>query len=373
MKKIRNKTKLLFSFLSRIQHINSFFVIIFFNYFIIPSYYTMSNNKRKEKNRDINQQNKAATLVEACLLSIVAKDALVTIEKIVKSISHNDNSSCLSSKIEETSKLITITKEASTKANKLYCSCSTHIKCGSNIIAHNETQTIKRGIKHNETRMLQSKLRHYYPTVISMHQSIYAISNSNSITQQQTEPTTTTCMCNHTSNQQCMCNHTCMDVIPCTIPPTNITQSTVQTPCSIPYISTFQARFFSNRSYFILPPPFIGTTLYSPKAAIHVLTNCCDKSNRLLLDLPKKNGKYQTARLSQYRIIVLMIVKKYIPINKTQMYTLVSTAKRDRSLIPDWWADISKNGQKPHLKPPISKSPKICAYTNDFFYEKPKS
>ena len=247
----------------------------------------MSINNSKEKNRDINQQNKASTLVEACLFSIVAKDALVSIEKIVKSISHHDNSSCLSSKIEETSKLITITKEASTKANKLYCRCSTHIKCGSNIIAHNETQTIKRGIKHKETRMLQYKLRHFYPNVISMHESIYDISSANGLTQQ-TEPTTTTCMCNHTSDQTCMCNHTFMDVIPCTTPPTNITQSTVQSPCSIPYISTFQARFFSNRSYFILPPPFIGTTLYSPKAAIHVITNCCDKSSRLLLDLPKK-------------------------------------------------------------------------------------
>ena len=142
MKKKRNKTKLLFILFSRIQHINSFFVIIFFNYFTLPFYYTMSNNNSKEKNRDINQQNKASTLVEACLFSIVAKDALVSIEKIVQSISHHDNSSCLSSKIEETSKLITITKEASTKANKLYCRCSTHIKCGSNIIAHNETQTL---------------------------------------------------------------------------------------------------------------------------------------------------------------------------------------------------------------------------------------
>ena len=33
------------------------------------------------------------------------------------------------------------------------------------------------------------------------------------------------------------------------------------------------------------------------------------------------------------------------------MYALITTEKCGTTLIPDWWADISKNGQKPHLKP----------------------
>ena len=117
------------------------------------------------------------------------------------------------------------------------------------------------------------------------------------------------------------------------------------------HLSSFHSRFFSNHSYFILPPPLIDQKMYTPKEAIHVIKNCSDKLTRMLLDMPMKKGKYVKRRMSQFLIIQPLIKKKYIPINKTQMYALVAIAKRDMSLIPDWWAEVSKNGQKPHLKP----------------------
>ena len=124
-------------------------------------------------NRDITQQNKAATLVEACLFSNVCVDSLVLINKILSSLSDNELPQEFQKSISDASKLVNLTLNSTHTMTKLFTKCSTHLKCGATRIAHNESQSIKRAIKNGEVSMLKTRLHHYNTTILSSHSTIF--------------------------------------------------------------------------------------------------------------------------------------------------------------------------------------------------------
>ena len=293
----------------------------------------MINVTTTTQNRDITQQNKASTLVEACLFSNVTIDSLLLVNKILLSLPKNEISQDIQNTIFEATKMVTLSLESSRTMTKLFSKCSTHVKCDATRIAHNETQSIKRALKNGEVKMLNSRLRHFNGKILEGHSTIFRCHQfiTTSSPTQQSSAYTEVSMVNHTSHTDVsMSNHTTQPSQSMFNHTTDFrnqssssSTSSVTTPITLlnqdtqTQLTRFHSRFFSNKSYFILPPPLLDCKMYTPKEAIHVINNCSDSSSRMLLDMPMEKGKYIKRKLSQFTIIQLLINKKYVPINKT--------------------------------------------------------
>ena len=126
----------------------------------------------KSANRDTNRQDKASTLVNACLYSNVTKQGIISCISILKD-QKNENITTLPSAFFQN--MISILEQieiSNIKATKQFFRCSTHIKCGAISIAHKESMTIQKALKNNESQMLKNTLRHYDKDVIEMHRVI---------------------------------------------------------------------------------------------------------------------------------------------------------------------------------------------------------
>ena len=71
---------------------------------------------------------------------------------------------------------------------------------------------------------------------------------------------------------------------------------------------------------FILPPPNVNEDMYSPMQAIlFVINNTC-KEKKLILNLPKVDGKYVVRKMSPLVIITALIKKNYSDHRLTNVY-----------------------------------------------------
>ena len=126
----------------------------------------------EKKNRDVQRQNKAATLVSATLFSIVTKEGVAAIELISEKIKNSTDIAFIHKSINAISVINTVISTANDKATKDYCRCSTYVKAGAIPIAHRESQTIKKALLNGGKKYLMNDLRHYNKTVIDMQETI---------------------------------------------------------------------------------------------------------------------------------------------------------------------------------------------------------
>ena len=243
-------------------------------------------------NRDLNRQNKAATLVNAVLFSNVVNEGLETIIKLVQNtISSKDCNDV--QKMTETllavsdiSKLILNDNHT---AIKKICSCSTYVKKGAIPIAHRETRIMKQAIITKEDYSLSSELRHYNKDLVQSHKSLIRISNS-FLTTPSPNPST---------------------IAQVSEPPNQSTPTI--TKCKEKTVITSRKKPLSKYQpllAFILPSPLLDREQYSPYQAINVVLNNSNKSNRAILDLPKQNNRYVVRKLTKNFVIELLITKK---------------------------------------------------------------
>ena len=280
--------------------------------------------KKEDKNRDVQRQNKASTLITANLYSNVVTEGIKASQKITNALVQSSDIQFIKSSILAIKKINDIILEANAVAKKKYCHCSSMIKSGAICIAHRETQIIKNAIRCKETIALDSVLRHYEKKVVDMQVSIVAATS--------------------------IVINTEIGAIPTIIDNSNQSlQSNLKKP---PTKKRRPKHKFTKPLYpFILPSPDLHKEVYSPLQAVLVVLNNLDKRTRIILDVPRHQGKYVKHPLTRYYLIQLLIRKKFIPVNKTKMYSLLASYAKDPKSIPNWWHPMYNKGPKPHLNP----------------------
>ena len=134
--------------------------------------------KKEDKNRDVQRQNKASTLITANLYSNVVTEGIIASQKITNALVQSSDIQSIKSSILAIKKINDIILEANAVAKKKYCLCSSMIKSGAICIAHRETQIIKNAIRCKETIALDTVLRHYDKKVVDMQVSIVAATST---------------------------------------------------------------------------------------------------------------------------------------------------------------------------------------------------
>ena len=126
------------------------------------------------------------------------------------------------------------------------------------------------------------------------------------------------------------------------LPPTNI----------YPHHPFTANQFHTRNRWFKLPPPINKDHFYTPLEAVNIIANMADNKSRFVVDLPPlhNNGKLRIKNISENLVIVLMIMKAYLPINRTTMYSLLKEFCNHGSLKFRYWRQRNKTGPKPMLK-----------------------
>ena len=108
---------------------------------------------------------------------------------------------------------------------------------------------------------------------------------------------------------------------------------TVAPQLSFPILST------SFSSYFTLPPPSIKVC-YS------------DDKIRYMCDLPRQptDNQYQKSKVNVNILISIMLMKHYVPVNRTTLYVLMNEYKSTGKLKHTNWREKMKSGLKPCLE-----------------------
>ena len=330
----------------------------------------------ESSNRDTNRQNKASTLVNACLYSNVTKQGINYCLSIVQEENKKNTTTLDTAFFQNMISILEQIEISNTKAMKQFCRCSTHIKCGAISIAHNESMTIQRALRNNESLMLKNTLRHYDKDVIEMHRVIsYTKKNTpdpyhTSVVEEQSIdlcsmeddisvassiqsiPEDNNFMSHTTDSFNSSLSMEASNCFKHSSSPSSTRDSSETTTTNKKVHKTPSTiSHYSNAPFFFLPLPTFPETMYTPMQAIQIIKNNSDGSKRRILNLPKVKGKIVVRRLSKYGLIMMMIEKKLVPLSKTQLYVLFNKVENNIDAVPLWWTSNSKYGAKPHLLP----------------------
>ena len=293
-----------------------------------------------DTNRDIRRQNKASTVVDATIFSLITDDGVSQISKFASdAIQDNDDSEetslcqgCISKKrkFQSIKNLASTTSTSNELQRSKYLKCSTYLKTGAFRIAQTENNAIKRAMKCNEQSILSNRTKHVSPCMVKLQSDIVS-----QIGKLPCAPSI-----NYVANTQ-------NDTTP---------QSIAQYP-SLPYPSLPYPPLLFNQ--FIpqsiptlsLLAPFMSIQ-YLPLQAVQMIINLADGKARLILDLPKcANGKHPVRNTTTSTIIEIMIHNKYVPLKRTAMFRLLKEYKDTNTLrYPTVWFDLSKTGRKAALE-----------------------
>ena len=346
----------------------------------------------EQNNRDCNRQNKANTAVKATIYSEITNDAIKRVEDILLHMTSNFNqldTGLIQSNLGHIAKLIKICKEGNILSQKLYVKCSTYVKTTAVEIAHKENSYVKRAIKFKETSDLETVMFHYHPDMLRMYNIIldkvslpdmsqYVDSDSDMDSKSQgsydqesiltTPPITTPTR-----------NSSIDNTLPIAITPTSpyvemnrfntIASQSLQDNLCSPTISRTLLRDYGLPStcqhptespmsiasyipYFKLPPPVESSEWFTPLQAILSIIRFSDCRIKYICDLPLRpiDNKLQKKKVNNNLIIDIMIMKGYVPVNKTTMYGLLNEYRKEGKLKYSMWRDKNKTGPKPMLE-----------------------
>ena len=137
-----------------------------------------------ERNRDFRRQNKASTVVDATIYSLLTDDSAQGIVKLSQHsvetseddvISPSNTCQDCSSNKQCMSQINTLAKTI-TNTNKIqrnkYMKCSTYVRTGALRIATTEHNSIKRALKYNETSILNDRTKHVTPDMVKLQSDI---------------------------------------------------------------------------------------------------------------------------------------------------------------------------------------------------------
>ena len=277
-------------------------------------------------NRDIRRQNPASTVVLATLFSNVVREGLITIDKITTSMRTSTDINFLKRGFTSIASINDVIRSANETSMKEYCRCSTHIKQGAISIANRETQLIKQAIRTKELHALEIELRHFNQIVVDSQISISSAFHNTTH--------------DHSSSH--------VEFVPTQRSATTTNPQSAKTKPVVRFNKTI-SKFKRGVKAYLLPPPTIHFDSYSPMQAIQVVLANSDNSNKAIIDLPKENHNYVIRKMSRSLVIKLMIAKKYIPVNKSKMYRLLTEYQINPTSIPKWWHSSCMRGPKHHL------------------------
>ena len=283
------------------------------------------------KNRDITRQNKASSVVSATIYSQICDYGLRTVlDFLDDDLFQKNQDETIKKKINDLIDTVSTCKKALQLSSNMYMRCSTYIKLGAVEIASNENSILKRAIKFKEYEDLEEEMDHFQSDMLVMHKSIAKVLKRRPIK-------------TPTLGDNCEPDIT-------TTPP----MSTIQ---EIPIAYTQRhaitsPQYHSRNKWFKLPPPLNPGHYYTPLEAVHIVISMADNRARYVMDLPtiNNNGRMAKKRISENLIIIIMIMKAYLPINRTSMYVLLNEFRNSGSLKFKYWRQRNKTGPKPMLK-----------------------
>ena len=135
-------------------------------------------NNTTPKNRDIQRQNKASTLVTAVQYSNQVNHGISHMEDIINDAMSKNDLESLKQSLAAIQKINTIIKESNTIAIDKYCRSSTFVKKGAISIAQRECRIINESMRTKESFSLSTELRHYNKNLVETYQSIHSIKSS---------------------------------------------------------------------------------------------------------------------------------------------------------------------------------------------------
>ena len=96
----------------------------------------------------------------------------------------------------------------------------------------------------------------------------------------------------------------------------------------------------------MIPPPHTPGHYYTPYEAITYIEKLANNKNRYICDLQSNGdtGQLQTKRVSENLVITLMIMKNYLPVNKTTMYSIVNQFRNQGIIKFKYWRQRNKSG-----------------------------
>ena len=344
-----------------------------------------------QNNRDCKRQNKANTAVRATIYSEISKDAVERMEQILDHLSVNYEdmeTSLINKNLSHMSKIVKIIKECNYTSQKLYVKCSTYVKSTAIDIAHKENAYVKRAIKFKETSDLGKVMFHYHPDMLRMYTTITEhismptmflpqdnVSDSEDesmLLNPESESTQTpiTPIAQDTS-----INNTIPQAITYNPPHVNMNRdNTISYPPLLDNLSYHNNDQTSTRQYplqpsylysnitpmsstiyipyFRLPPPIDSSEWFTPLQAVLNIIRYGDNRIRFICDLPHRpiDNKLQRKKVNSNLIIDIMIMKGYIPVNKTTMYVLLKEYRKEGRVKYPKWRDKNKTGPKPMLE-----------------------
>ena len=321
---------------------------------------TISSKKKKEtsekKNRDILRQNKAHSVVAATVYSQICGYGIdVILERLCQTRDSNTTPPTCETTTKHMIDIMKVCRDALQVSSNTYMRCSTHIKLGASEIANSENSVLKKAIRFKEYDELDQDMDHYEVKMLQMHK---VISTLVTIPAQIATDNTISTEIDKDNNDH---SDDCMEIEETIHPDTNpipnpnpvlLSRINNTTPYSTPTIYHSITPFHSRNKWFKLPPPSQSGHFYLPIEALSIILQLADNRNRLVCDLPpiKDTGRLKTRRISENFVISLMIMKAYLPVNKTTMYAIIKEFRNHGRLKFKYWRQRNKTGPKPLLK-----------------------
>jgi hypothetical protein len=345
-------------------------------------------SNQNDKNRDIQRQNKASTVINASLHLLVAQELIDEHVNLTSDILEEDNklSAGTKRKLQYATKLGTTTKEVVENAAKKYCKSSSYVKGTAMILAKREHRTLKKAIKFDEFDNIQKRMPHYNERLLSYQMVVSESPSRSNIPYHRSTQSVTPCHPTQplTTPQYRNLPNTMptglpfasrmptpvpipnamptglpfANTMPTPVPIPNATPtglpfaSRMPTPVPIPNTTPNQVpipRTDSTFPYFKIPPP--TTKYYSPLQLCTFISNHANQQHHYILDLePHKCGAYKVRSLSVNLIINLMIKLLYVPVKTTKIFRLMQSFRSEpESLIGMEWGDQSDPGRNAYL------------------------
>ena len=128
-------------------------------------------------NRDINRQNKATSVIDASIYSLITKDKLNKLLEICNNVSKDKNNTLSKEskrQLEYATSALDSNKEDDSLviSSKNYMKCSTYVKSNAMIIATSEHKRMKTAIKLHETNVLYDSCSHLTPHMVKLQETI---------------------------------------------------------------------------------------------------------------------------------------------------------------------------------------------------------
>ena len=272
--------------------------------------------ERRKKNRDINRQNMASSLVKATMYSNLVQDGLECIkaisqEELDKNSDLNENSK---RKLESIIEVTDICNNTNTLACTKYQKCSTYVKRGSLDIANRESNLIKKALQVNEDPYLIKSIHHYDQSIGNIQRSIL-----------------------HYRNSKCH--------------PSMLSYPSPFSSINSDGVSNGSGTTTSTSSFPLLtiPSPQVDKPYHTPLVACRIVSTYASEIKHYCPDFPKDAYGSHDRKVTKSLIMQYMITNNHVPIKTTAFRKLIRTYQKKGTLPFDSWTELTSAGRKPHL------------------------